>query len=109
MVVWAIVRRMWPAIDRGCFGRAVVPRATTHHAVEVTSATFGALAWPFGIDTQAGLATARVAVGIPVVHPLPGVAGHVVEAVGIRRARPNHERSPLVRLTPLLLDPAAPA
>src|SRR5262245_8746343 len=74
------------------------PRSAAHAAVTKPRALVGAAARSLGIFALAVLAAVGVATGVPVLHPLPRVAGHVEQTVGAGGLGADVGGAPLRRL-----------
>lgn len=75
----------------------------------VSPAGFAPVARPPGIDAGTGSATVGVALGGPVEHPLPTVAGDVVESVRVRRSGADGEGAADRGVSSRFFDAAAPS
>src|SRR4029079_16689263 len=71
-----VVGEVRATVDRGGVGLVPVPRAAPNHALLVASARLLAVAGSPGIGAAALVTAGFVAARVPVVDPLPGVAGH---------------------------------
>ncbi|OGQ87903.1 MAG: hypothetical protein A2289_22620 [Deltaproteobacteria bacterium RIFOXYA12_FULL_58_15] len=85
MVVRIVRRKVGTAIKGCCVACGPVPGSAADDPLIVAIAWSLAVAGPSWLDTAANAAAFLVARRVPIVDPLPGIAGHVVETVLIGR------------------------